>query len=268
MWWDAKFNPEQHGDVYERLWWHFIESDFPEWGTFWSHHIVPVTNRIVDDFRGNAQAKLHIRSDPDIHIAVEGLVMSNYSVFYYLARSCAIVASEPYLFLEDAFIFLRAAAENAGTFLGFFKSQIAPPFGIEKNQVPEWKGLKEASQVYQEIVDYRDANVHQGRLGRNPNLPWEFIPRYSHIEKARESWRYIQGLPEDQFVDGRKHLRTLQRNLMKELNPVWKNVTHLMDQRRTSNKYLKFYRLERDASGELRPIKWPTDQTSPIRRGA
>jgi len=178
MWWDAKFNPEEHGDAYERLWWHFIEDDFYEWGTFWSHHIVPLTNRIVDDFQGDAQAKLHIRSDPGIHKAVEELVMSNYSVFYYLARSCAIVTSEPHLFLEDAFIFLRAAAENAGIFLGVFKSQVAPAFGIDGNQVPEWDNIR-AGKLHEEIVDYRDALVHRGRLGRNPKLPWEFIPKHA-----------------------------------------------------------------------------------------
>jgi hypothetical protein len=262
MWWDAKFNPEEHGDAYERLWWHFIEDDFPEWGTFWSHHIVPLTNRIVDGFPGDAQARLHIRFDPHIHSAVETLVMSNYSVFYYLARSCAIVTSEPHLFLEDAFIFLRAAAENAGQFLGCFKSQVAPPFGIDKSKVPEWESIK-AGQTYKEIVDYRDAFVHKARLGRNPKLPSEFIPKHSHITKAKYSWRYIQELPKAQFVDGRKHLRTLQCNLMKELNPVWKEITHLMDQRRTSGKYLKFYRLEKDNSGKLHPIKWPSDGKAP-----
>jgi hypothetical protein len=265
MWWDAKFNPGEHGDVYERLWWHFIEDDFPEWGTFWSHHIVPLTNRIVDDFQGDAQAKLHIRSDPEIHKAVEELVMSNYSVFYYLARSCAVVTAEPHQFLEDAFIFLRAAAENAGIFLGTFKSQVAPAFGVDRDQVPEWETIR-AGALHKEIVDYRDALVHRGRLGRNPKLPWEFIPKHSHLEKAQFSWRYVQELPEDQFVDGRKHLGTLQTNLMKVLNPFWKQITHLMDQRRSSNKYQKFYRLKKDTSGKLQPIKWPVDQTTPKQR--
>jgi hypothetical protein len=254
MRWDTKFTPEEHGDAYERLWWHFIKVDFPAWGSFWSHHIVPLTNRIVDDFKGDAQEKLHVRSDPRIHEAVEALVMNNYSVFYYLARSCAIVSFEPHLFLEDAFIFLRAAAENAGQFLGCFKSQIAPAFGIDKSKVPEWKAIK-AGQTYTEIVAYRDAYVHRARLGRNPKLPPESIPKHSHIEKAKFSWRYIQELSEDQFVDGRKHLRVLQRDLMKELDPIWKEITHLMDQRRTSPRYLEFYQLEMDASKKLRPVK-------------
>jgi hypothetical protein len=108
-------------------------------------------------------------------------------------------------------------------------------------------------------VDYRDALVHKARLGRNPKLSWEFIPKHSHIEKAKVSWRYIQDLDENEFVDGRKHLRTLQRNLMKELNPVWKRITHILDQRRTSDKYLRFYKLEKDASGKLQPMKWRAD---------
>jgi hypothetical protein len=266
MWWDDEFNPEEHGDPYERLWGHFIEKDFSEWKRFWSHHVVPATNRIVDHFHGDAQEKLYIRFDPQTHPAVEELVMSNYSVFYYLARSCAVVTYEPHLFIEDAFIFLRAAAENAGVFLACFKSQIAPAFGIGNDQVPDWKKIKlKAETTYNEIVDYRDALVHRARLGRNPKVPWEFIPRHSHIshiKKARVSWRYIQGLPEDQFVDGRKHLRTFQRDFMEELNPAWGKITQLMDERRNSGKYQEFYRLERDASGELRSIKWPIDQKS------
>ena len=191
MWWDTQFNPGEHGDSYECLWWHLIEDDFAEWGTFWSHHVVPLTNRIVGDFQGDAQTKLYVCFDPRIHKAVEELVMHNYSVFYYLARSCALVTSEPHLFLEDAFIFLRAAAENAGMFLGCFKSQLAPAFGIDHNQVPEWASIK-SGDIHKEIVDYRDALIHKARLGRNPKLSWEFIPKPSHLGKAKWSWRYIQ----------------------------------------------------------------------------
>jgi hypothetical protein len=258
MWWDTQFTPEEHGDAYERLWWHFIKSDFSQWGAFWSHHIVPATNRIVDDFQGSPQAKLHIRSDPRIHSTVETLVMFNYSVFYYLARSCAIVTAEPHLFLEDGFIFLRAAAENAGKFIGCFKSQVAPPFGIDSSQIPHWNAVKVDARV-KELADYRDAYVHMARLGRNPKLPWEFIPKHSHIMEAKKSWRYIQELPEDQFVDGRKHLKSLQYDLMTSLDPIWKKITQLMDQQRTSGKYLTYYRLEEDDSGKLQPIKIPGD---------
>ena len=263
MWWDTKFTPEEDGNEYERLWWHFVEADFPAWGTFWSHHIVPLTNRIVDDFKGTPQERLFIRSDPRIHASVEALLMSNYSVFYYLARSCAIVNTEPHLFLEDAFIFLRAAAENAAKFVGRFKSEIAVPFGMDKDEIKKLKDVN-TSKNHVEIVDYRDAFVHWARLGRNPNLPWEFIPVHAHVArkpiietKAKISWRFIQDLAEDQFIDGRKHLKTLQRGLMEELNPVWKSITRLMDQQRTNKKYLKYYRLEPSASGKLQPIKLP-----------
>ena len=42
MWWDKQFTPEQDGDRYERIWWHFLKDDFPEWRTFWAHHVVPL----------------------------------------------------------------------------------------------------------------------------------------------------------------------------------------------------------------------------------
>jgi hypothetical protein len=135
MWWD-KLTPEQHGDSYERLWWHFLEDDFPEWGRFWTHHIVPLTNRIDDNFKNNDIAKMYIRDDPRIHRGLESLLMANYSVFYYLARSCAIVASEPHLFPEDVFIFLRAATENISKLLVNFTGQLAIPLGIKNDEVP------------------------------------------------------------------------------------------------------------------------------------
>jgi hypothetical protein len=43
---------------------------------------------------------------------------------------------------------------------------------------------------------------------------------------------------------------------MKVINPVWKQITLLLDEQRTSEAYLKFYRLDKDASGEFRPIKF------------
>jgi hypothetical protein len=255
MWWDRQFTLEQHGDPYERLWWHFLKNDFPEWERFWAHHIVPLTNRIDDKFKKNAQAKLFIRDDPKIYDGIEALMMANYSVFYYLARSCAIVASEPHLFSEDVFIFLRATTENIAKFLDVFTNRLAKPLDIDKDKVPKWADIKN-TEAAKKILEYRDAFVHSARLGRNPNLSWEFIPNPSHISKARHSWRYVQKLSEEEFVDSRSYLRKLQTDLMKEINPVWKKARLLLDERRTSKVYLKFYRLGKDGEGNFRPIEF------------
>lgn len=254
MRWD-QFTMEQHGDSYERLWGHFFRDHFPEWERFWAHHIVPLTNRIDPTFEGNRHARLFIRDDPKINPGIEALMMANYSVFYYLARSCAIVASEPHLFPEDVFIFLRATTENISKFLDVFTNRLVLPLHIDKDKVPVWADIKN-TEVAKTILEYRDAFVHSARLGRNPNLAFEFIPNHSNIAKAKHSWRYVQNLPEDQFVDSRLYLKELQINLMKVINPVWKQVTLLLDEQRTSEAYLKFYRLDKDASGEFRPIKF------------
>src|ERR1700730_12252157 len=140
MWLDQQFTPEQHGDRYERLWWHFFKDDFPEWGTFWAHHVVPLTNRIDDDSK-NTHGKLFFRNDPGIDKGVEALMMANYSVFYCLARSCAIVASEPHLFPEDVFIFLRSTTENIAKFLDTFTNRLAKRLNINK-KVREWTDIK------------------------------------------------------------------------------------------------------------------------------
>lgn len=262
MWWDGKFTLEHHGDLYERLWGHFLKRHFPEWERFWAHHIVPLTNRIDDQFTATDRAKLFKRYDPKIDRSVESLMMRNYSVFYFLARSCAIVASEPHLFPEDAFIFLRAATENVSQFLSVFTGQLAHQLGIDKDKVPKWEDIK-STEIAKNILAYRDAFVHSARLGRNPNLSWEFIPKPEHIAKAKSSWSYVQSLDEDQFVDSRKYLAELQRSLMKLINPVWKQVTGLMDDCRTSETYLKLYRLEKDPSGKFRPIPGPANRLIP-----
>jgi hypothetical protein len=253
MRWDQS-KLEQHGDPYESLWGHFLKDDFPEWERFWARHVVPLTNRI-DDKKKNGQAKLFLRDDPTIHKGIEALMMANYSVFYYLARSCVIVASEPHLFPEDAFIFLRATTENVREFLHVFTTRLAHPLNIDKNRVPKYADIED-TEVAKAIDKYRNAFVHYSRLGRNPNLAWEFIPNTSHVHKSKLSWRYVQNLPEDQFIDSRTYLRELQRGLMKVINPVWKQITLLLDERRTSEAYLKFYRLYKDASGDFRPIKF------------
>jgi hypothetical protein len=253
VWWD-QFTLEEDGDPYERLWWHFLEKDFPEWGRFWAHHIVPLTNRIDDRFKARDRAKLFTRNDKRIDKRIEALAMANYSVFYYLARSCAIVSSEPHLFTEDAFIFLRATTENIAAFLDRFTNRLTKPLNIDKDDVPKWIDIKN-TETAKNILEYRDTFVHSARLGRNPNLTGEFIPKPSHLSQAKHSWSYVQNLPEDEFVDARKYLRELQTNLMKEINPVWKRITDLMDERRVSDTYLTLYRLEKDASGRFRPIK-------------
>jgi hypothetical protein len=252
MQWD-KLTIAESGDSYERLWGHFLEDHFPEWERFWAHHVVPLTNRIDADCE-IGPAKLFSREDPRIADGVEALMMANYSVFYYLARSCAIVAAEPHLFVEDAFIFLRATTENVARFMRWFKDRVARPLKIDPARVPSWIKIKE-TKTAQEILNYRDAFVHSGRLGQNPNLPREFIPSFAHLEEAAKSWRYIQTLPATEFVDSRMHLKELQIDLMKTLNPVWKTVTDLMDEQRSNPTYLELYRLQKDPAGKLRPIK-------------
>jgi len=250
MRWDQS-TLEQHGDSYERLWGHFLKDDFPEWERFWAHHVVPLTNRI-DDGKTSGQTKLFLRDDPQIHGGAEALMMANYSVFYFLARSCVIVASEPHLFPEDAFIFLQTATENVDGFLHAFRTRIVNRLNIDRNRVPALK-IKEA-EVAKTIDKYRNAFVHHSRLGRNPNLAWEFIPTISHLHNSKFSWRYVQNLPQDQLIDSRKYLRSLQREFMKVINPVWKQITDLLDGQRTTKAYLEIYRLEKVA-GDFRPIK-------------
>jgi hypothetical protein len=93
MWWDTEFNLVEHGDRYERLWWPLLRNDFPEWEIFWIHHVVPLTCRIDDKIANSDPRKLFLRDDAKNDENVESMIMSNYSVFYYMARGdCNIIS--------------------------------------------------------------------------------------------------------------------------------------------------------------------------------
>jgi hypothetical protein len=255
MRWDES-KLEEDGDPYERLWWRFLEEEFPEWERFWAHHAVPLTKRI--EAKVKRKNRMYFRDDPDIHKGVEELLMANYSVFYYLARSCVIVAAEPHLFPEDGFFFLQAALENTKRFLDAFATRLAPTLGISEDDVPQYARI-EQTELAQQIEMYRNTFAHYPRLGRSPHLGWEFIPKPSHVGKAKLSWHHAQNLPVGEFVDSRKHLKKYQTDLMKMLNPAWMKITSLLDERRTSPEYLAMYRLREESPGVYQPINTQSD---------
>jgi hypothetical protein len=123
MWWDTKYNPTEHGDIFERQWWRLLEKDFDEWGIFWRHHVVPLTNRVTTLPEGS-QRWYFFRRDSKINHDIEFLAMANYSVFYYLARTSLVIGDDSQFFPEDAFMFLRAACENAVLFIKRFTEPV------------------------------------------------------------------------------------------------------------------------------------------------
>jgi len=80
MWWDERFRIAEHGDPYEREWWHLISEDLPAYGVSWQRHIVPFATRLDPE-----ASTIMVRDDlPD---QLEQFAMAHYSVFYYLARA-------------------------------------------------------------------------------------------------------------------------------------------------------------------------------------
>ncbi|MGH6857147.1 MAG: hypothetical protein ACRECP_05755 [Methylocella sp.] len=243
MWWDKKFNLIEHGDRYESRWWPCLEHDFSEWGKFWVHHVVPLTNRIDVRLKEDDPKKLFLRQDNRINDNVEMLIMRNYSVFYYLARACVIDLNDPYLFPEDVFFYLRAATENAEKFIGKLRGPLTKELQLDLNVLPDWEKIKKDPTV-EAIKEYRDAFSHYPRLGLRSTLGEGFIPNYSVLKRARYSWKYVQQLRPDCFEDGRLYLQKVRVDLMKVLNPIWKQVNKELDKRRTSEGYLQLYRLD------------------------
>jgi len=258
MWWDDQFNLTQHGDAYERLWWPLLENHFPEWQQFWIHHIVPLTNRIDKSLKGKPE-ELFLRRDELIDKDVERMVMAHYSVFYFLGRASVVILTEPHLFPEDAFIFLQTACENALTLLTNFTIQLGPKLGVEDKylspmsdrylSLASGKTVLENQYPFKQIKAYRNAFIHHPRMGRNPHLPWEFIPKYKELGRSTSSWGYVQNLPEDGFENARDYLQKIRIDLLVKLNGVWKQVRVALDSVRKSDRYLRCYGL--DARGNI-----------------
>lgn len=239
--WD-KFNLLEHGDHYEKLWWPKVKDDFPEWEKFWAHHVVPLTNRVDNTKTKRDRKKLLLRDDKSIDSELlEPVIMRNYSVFYYLGRAKNAI-EQVHLFPEDVFIFLRAATENVEDFLGRI-NRLCKELHIEDSLVPKWGDI-EANQTVRAIKSYREAYSHDPKLGRNPFVDHECIPKIKHLRKAKMSWTYVQNLPDECFEDSRSYLNELFTDLMILLNPVWGTTTELLDSCRTSEFYLKIYGLE------------------------
>jgi hypothetical protein len=175
------------------------------------------------------------------------MVMANYSVFYYLARASVVILTEPHLFPEDAFIFLRVTTENAAQFLNSVRT-LADELPMDPSGLPDWN---ESDETISAIRRYRNAFSHAPRLGRNSHLDWEFIPVLSQLNRAEESWGYVQRLPSHCFEDGRIYLQKLRVDLMRVLDPIWKQTRDVLDAQRSSEAYLRLYRL--DSSGKPLP---------------
>jgi hypothetical protein len=255
--WDNRFNLTRDGDPYERLWWPLLERYFSEWERFWIHHIVPLTNR-VDKKHEHTPERLFLRGGGQIDERIEFMLMAHYSVFYFLGRASVAILTEPHLFPEDAFMYLQAACENVARFLTTFTADIAPLLRIEREylsniprRAPHAKKFAFAKDYpFAQINDYRNAFVHWPRLGRNPRLPWEVIPRYEELSLAALSWSHVQGLSEKNFINGREYLQKVRIDLLVFLNGIWKQVRSALDSVRESQVYLACYGL--DARGNVR----------------
>jgi hypothetical protein len=240
--WYKQFQVERDGDRYERLWWPILREEFSEWGRFWVHHIVPLTNRINHNIPATDPKKMYTREDFKMNQQIERMVMANYSVLYYLGRARAAVLTEPHLFPEDVFIFLRATTENLERFVGCVRG-LLKSLGTDRARLPPaWQDIKDDPTIVT-ISEYRNAFVHSPRLGRHPSLDWEFVPKRQHLKDAQISWTYVQALASTDFEDARQYLLQVQKDLILIMNPLWKSACQLMDEQAPTERYRRSYGL-------------------------
>jgi hypothetical protein len=237
MWWDSKFSLLQDGDELEQLWWPLLASHFPQYENFWIKHIVPLTNRIDPDCSPNQHFWPYFRSDPRIAEAAERMTMAHYSTFYCLARSTLMILCEPHLYVEDAFVFLNLTVKHVWYFLGTCRGGLATSLGLDPNSFPDHSRMFNLP-FAREIHTYKNVMGHFSKIGRGQNLSKDYLPKVDHLDRgAKRSWRYVQALPDGEFVEARTLLRHFLSELTKEICARWMDVDKAMEPARVTQKY-------------------------------
>jgi len=236
MWWDNQFNLREHGDLYEKLWWPMLSGEFPQYERLWTKHIVPLTNRIDPSITRTDEKWTAFRRDPKIDEDIEHLAMQQYSIFYFLARATLITHFEPHMFIEDAFIFLDAAASNL---LGLLRSwrnltrKLSLPHQLS---VREYFGKEEIHRIRQ----YGNAYQHSPRIGRAHDLPLDHVPIWIPDDgdpehaKWEKSWRYVQSLGPESFEEGRKMTQGMRLVLIRNLRKIWNGIDNGLTSKRNA----------------------------------
>lgn len=243
VWWDGEFSLRDHGDNLEQLWWPLVSRDFPQYERFWKKHIVPLTNRIDPTFSRDSPDWVSFRTDPNIAAEIEEMAMSQYSTFYFISRSIALINYEPHLYMEDAFLLLDLAVKNAFAFLRIWREKLSVSLGLPETAFPQHCRLFDKP-FAKEINNYRNVVSHAPKIGKAPKLSREFLPKVAYLAEAEKSWRYVQSLDDSCFEDGRKLLRRLLTALLRDLGDRWAHVENAIEQKRSGAEYRRLCNLD------------------------
>lgn len=103
---NMEYTLQEHGDYYEKKYWHILKDNFPNYEVFWKEFIVPLTKR-------NEGGGIGLRENLQFNWLYE-LAMAHYSVYYHLAVAeefrRKFIKSE-YEFSEHIFYHLSSATE-------------------------------------------------------------------------------------------------------------------------------------------------------------
>jgi hypothetical protein len=243
MWWENKFNLRDDGDALERLWWPLLNHHFPKYEDFWRKHIVPLTNRIDPTYSREQREWFAFRNDANIGQEIEQMAMAQYSAFYFICRSALIINYEPHLYLEDAFLFLDLAIKNGRKFLQIWRNELSTKINLPRSSFPYHNRIFYAA-FANETRAYRDVVTHAPKIGKALTLGPEFVPEQTHLSMAEKSWRYVQGLDDGSFVDGRKLVQRLLEDLLTVLKEDWCCIEQVLEPARTSAQYRLCFNLD------------------------
>jgi hypothetical protein len=235
-----KFSLLEHGDSFEKNWWHLLSQDFPAYEVFWHRYVVPLTNRI--DRGVAADSPESIKTRVGVSPRYEKMAMAHYSVFYYLARATQMT-SDGEIYLEDPFYLLDSCADNIHLFFCSMR-EIIKDLGGAMPALPK-QHPKDYPPAFKTIQAYRDAMLHNPVLGRLTKDGAAFLPGENHLKQIKWSWRKLASLPMGDFVNARDLLRNVRVEVAGYVQTKWGEIIETMDSVRDSAKFRKVLNLER-----------------------
>jgi hypothetical protein len=263
-----KFTLAKHGDRWEQRWAALLQPHFPAYEVFWRRYIVPLTNRIDPSISTPQNADFWIRLRDPVRDVQEQLAMSHFSVFYYLARATARIHEETAIECpEDIFALLDACGDNVRA---FFKSirKVLEDFGysidflpFQKKEMCTQKDLAKLARfrgAFVEVEAYRDTILHNPVLGRIVGDSGERLPERQYLKQVQKSWKTVENLPANAFVDTTELFSRLHGEITAFLQEKWTRIIEELDGVREQNKFKQQWSLEE----RFLPIRDPEAQPS------
>jgi len=199
------YSLKNDGDYYEKQYWNFLKSNFPNYEIFWCNFIVPLSKRAE-----GLGVELQKETDP----LLENIAMAHYSVFYHLGVATDLQIKLGQEFSEDILFHLSSATEMVERLIFSLaklkaeleKSAFATPISEDD--------ILEISKKYLSSKGYSDYFKKFLKKGQSVNL------RLHSIDEIAQ--QFTKGISENAAND----LKEWQENVAKPIRHYRNTLAH------------------------------------------